>query len=337
MWVEARAPMRLGLAGGGTDVSPYCDRFGGSVVNATVSLYAHARVEWLEVPVVELEAVDRGEREVHVPYPTLPPGGGLDLLKGVYHRFVADHGFPGRGLRITTRADVPAGSGLGTSSTLVVALVRAFLELYGLRMDAYEVARLAYRIEREDLGLPGGRQDQFAAAFGGVNQIRFQAGERVEVVPLAVKDGVMAALEERLVLYYTGRSRDATAILAEQCRHATEEGRPLEAMHRLKEQSRMMGEALLAGRLDEIGEILDYGFRQKREMASGISHPGIEAVYDAACAAGATGGKISGAGGGGFMVFYCPPGVRGAVEAVLAGMGGRVYPFRFVREGVCVM
>jgi len=330
MVVEARAAMRLGLAGGGTDVSPYCDRFGGEVVNATVSLYAHARLELLEAPVVELEALDRGERAVFPLSPTLPPGGGLDLLKGVYNRFVADHGLTDRGLRITTRADVPAGSGLGTSSTLVVALVRAFLELHGRQMDAYEVARLAYRIEREDLGLPGGRQDQYAASFGGVNYITFGAGERVEVTPLAVSADVMRALEGRLVLYYTGHSRDASGILAEQRRHAAGEGRPLEAMHRLKEQSRMMCEALLAGRLDEIGEILDFGFRQKREMASGISHPGIEAVYEAARAAGATGGKISGAGGGGFMVFYCPEGTRVPVEEVLAGMGGKVWEWGWV-------
>lgn len=323
--------MRLGLAGGGTDVSPYCDRFGGSVVNATVSLYAHARLDSLEEAVVVLEALDRGERERYaLSSPTLPVGGGLDLLKGVYNRFAVDYGPPHHGLRITTHADVPAGSGLGTSSTLVVALVRAFLSLYGLRMDAYGVARLAYRIEREDLGLPGGRQDQYAASFGGINHIAFSAGERVEVTPLAVSPEVLQALQRRLVLYYTGRSRDATGILAEQCRHAAGEGRPLEAMHRLKEQSAMMRDALLAGRLDEIGEILDYGFRQKREMASGISHSGIEAVYEAACAAGATGGKISGAGGGGFMVFYCPECRRAPVEAALARMGGKLWEWGWV-------
>jgi D-glycero-alpha-D-manno-heptose-7-phosphate kinase len=326
---EASAPLRLGLAGGGTDVSPYCDRFGGAVVNATVTLHVHALVEELEASKVILEASDRGVCEAWPLSPTLPVGGALDLLKGVYNRFVRDYGLPVSGLRVTTRADVPAGSGLGTSSTLVVALVRAFLSLYGLRMDAYGVARLAFSIEREDLGLPGGRQDQYAASFGGVNYITFGADERVEVAPLAVSPDVLRALEARLVLYYTGHSRDATGILAEQRRHAAGGGRPLEAMHRLKEQSGMMREALLAGRLDEIGEILDYGFRQKREMASGISHPGIEAVYDAARAAGATGGKISGAGGGGFMVFYCPEGRRVRVEEVLARMGGAVWGWGF--------
>jgi len=329
MRYEAMAPLRLGLAGGGTDVTPYCDRFGGAVVNATVSLYVRVWLEELAMPVVKLEALDRGEQASFPFSPTLPLGGGLDLLKGVYNHFSQTYGTRLQGLRITTQADVPAGSGLGTSSTLVVALVRAFLELYGQELDAYAVARLAYRIEREELGLPGGRQDQYAAAFGGVNYIGFLADGRVEVQPLAVSSEVLQALQQRLVLYFTGQPRDSVSILTEQALHAAADGPALEAMHRLKEQSAMMREALLQGRLDEIGVILDFGFRQKRQIASGISHAGIEAIYAAALAAGATGGKISGAGGGGFMMFYCPEGTRQAVEQVLAAMGGHVWSWGF--------
>jgi D-glycero-alpha-D-manno-heptose-7-phosphate kinase len=335
MLFRSKAPLRLGLAGGGTDVSPYCDLYGGAILNATISLYARAHLELLDEPVIELVAADRGEREVHALSEALPLNGTLDLLKGVYNRVQRDHPFPLQGFRLTTHVDAPAGSGLGTSSTLVVAIIGVFAELLRLPMGEYDIARYAYDIERIDLGLAGGRQDQYAATFGGVNYMEFYDHNKVIVNPLRVKPQYLDELENNLVLYYTDTTRASADIITEQQRNVTErKSASVEAMHQLKEQSRMMKEALLQGRLDEIGQILDFGFRQKRLMAANISNDRIEGIYASALAAGALGGKISGAGGGGFMMFYCPGTTRYAVSAALESFGGVVRPFAFSVSGL---
>lgn len=335
MLYRSKAPLRLGLAGGGTDVSPYCDLYGGAILNATISLYARAHLEILDLPVIELVAADRGEREEYPLQTQLPLNGKLDLLKGVYNRVQRDAPFPLQGFRLTTHVDAPAGSGLGTSSTLVVAIIGVFAEMLRLPMGEYDIARYAYDIERIDLGLAGGRQDQYAATFGGVNYMEFYDHNKVIVNPLRIKPQYLDELENNLVLYYTDTTRASADIITEQQRNVTErKSASVEAMHQLKEQSRMMKEALLQGRLNEIGEILDFGFRQKRLMAANISNDRIEKIYEAALAAGALGGKISGAGGGGFMMFYCPGTTRYAVSSALTAFGGEVRPFAFSPGGL---
>src|SRR5690606_14047543 len=206
-----------------------------------------------------------------------------------------DYGLPVTGLRLTTSADAPPGSGLGTSSTLVVAIVGAFVEMLGLPMGEYDIAQYAFRIEREDLGLAGGRQDQYAATFGGVNFMEFYSQDKVIVNPLRIKRRWLYELAHNLVLFYTDTSRDSAEIIARQSDNVERKDESaIAAMHLLKQQAVMMKEALLRGRLDEVGHILDYGFEQKRRMATGISNAHIETIYQAARAAGATGGKISG-------------------------------------------
>lgn len=332
---RSRAPLRIGLAGGGTDVSPYADTYGGAVLNATISLYAHATIERLDEPVVILSAADR-RQEVRLPATeALPLEEPLLLLRGVYNRMVRDFVGAPLPIRLTTAVDVPPGSGLGTSSTLVVAIIGAFVEALRLPLGEYEVARLAYEIERIDLGQKGGRQDQYAATFGGVNFMEFYAEERVIVNPLRIKPEYLYELEHNLLLYYTATSRFSSDIIAaqqEKVRHGAAEA--IEATHRLKEEAFLMKEALLKGHMNEIGEILHTGFLYKRKLAEGISTPFIEQIYETARRAGATGGKISGAGGGGFMIFYCPGVTRHAVEAALARYEGRVFPYHFVQEGL---
>jgi D-glycero-alpha-D-manno-heptose-7-phosphate kinase len=204
-----------------------------------------------------------------------------------------------------------------------------------LPMGEYDIARYAYDIERIDLGLAGGRQDQYAATFGGVNYMEFYDHNKVIVNPLRIKPQYLDELENNLVLYYTDTTRASADIITEQQRNVTErKSASVDAMHQLKEQSRMMKEALLQGRLNEIGEILDFGFRQKRLMAANISNDRIEKIYGAALAAGALGGKISGAGGGGFMMFYCPGTTRYAVSTALTAFGGEVRPFAFSPGGL---
>lgn len=335
MIYRSKAPLRIGLAGGGTDVSPYSDLYGGAILNATLSLYASATLEPLAENKIILEAIDRNETETCNWSAALPVNGKLDLLKGVYNRIRKDYGIKEQGFRLSTYVDAPAGSGLGTSSTLVVAIIGAFAEMLRLPLGEYDMAHYAYEIERKDLGLAGGKQDQYAATFGGVNFMEFYADDKVIVNPLRVREQYLFELENNLLLYYTSTSRESAEIIKKQSRNVTDKNKSsIEAMHHLKEQARMMKEALLKGRLNEIGEILDYGFQQKRQMAEGISNPLMEDIYEAAKKAGATGGKISGAGGGGFMIFYCPANTKYKVIKSLENFGGQHRHYQFVGHGL---
>lgn len=335
MIYRSKAPLRIGLAGGGTDVSPYSDLYGGAILNATLSLYANATIEPIGEKKIILEAIDRQETEVYDWSVSLPITGKLDLLKGVYNRIQQDYGIKVQGFRLSTYVDAPAGSGLGTSSTLVVAILGAFAEMLKLPMGEYDMAHYAYEIERRDLNLAGGKQDQYAATFGGVNFMEFYGDDKVIVNPLRVKQQYLFELENNLLLYYTSTSRESSEIIKKQSKNVTDnKEKSIEAMHHLKDQARMMKEALLKGRLHEIGEILDYGFQQKRQMAEGISNPLMEEIYEVAKAAGATGGKISGAGGGGFMIFYCPVNTKYKVIDRLAGFGGRHRNYQFTEHGL---
>jgi D-glycero-alpha-D-manno-heptose-7-phosphate kinase len=335
MIYRSKAPLRIGLAGGGTDVSPYSDQYGGAILNATVSLFAYANIEPIEENKIIVEALDRKEEQKFDWAPALPIDGTLDLLKGVYNRIQKDFGMPRSGFRLSTFVDAPAGSGLGTSSTLVVAIIGAFVEMLKLPFGDYDIAHYAYQIEREDLKLTGGKQDQYAAMFGGVNFMEFYEDDKVIVNPLRIKSEYLHELENNLVLYFTANSRESASIINEQVKNVNEKNeKSIEAMHQLKEQARMMKEALLKGRLNEFGEILDFGFQQKRKMAHNISNSRIEEIYDAAKKAGATGGKISGAGGGGFMIFYCPANTHHTVIDALNKFGGEVKNYTFTKYGL---
>jgi len=335
MIYRSKAPLRIGLAGGGTDVSPYSDQFGGAILNATVSLSAYATLEPIEEDKIILRTLDRNESETHELLHRLPINGTLDLLKGVYNRIQRDYNFPLSGFILSTFVDAPAGSGLGTSSTLVVAILGVFVEKYKLPLSDYEIAQYAYSIERIDLQLAGGKQDQYAATFGGVNFMEFYKGDKVIVNPLRIKPHYLNELENNLVLYFTATSRESATIIKEQVKNVTNNNeKSIEAMHQLKEQAKMMKEALLQGKLNDIGEILDYGFQQKRLMAANISNQSIENIYDVAKASGATGGKISGAGGGGFMIFYCPNNTRYAVINALNNFGGAIKKYQFTKYGL---
>lgn len=335
MIYRSKAPLRIGLAGGGTDVSPYSDVYGGAILNATISLSANANIEPLDELTIIIEALDRKEKQQFHFAEQLPIDGTLDLLKGVYNRIQKEYGLIKTGFRLSSFVDAPAGSGLGTSSTLVVAILGAFAEMLKLPLGDYDIAHLAYSIEREDLQFAGGKQDQYAATFGGVNFMEFYGDDKVIVNPLRIRPEYMHELGNNLVLYFTATSRESAAIIKEQVKNVNEKNeKSIEAMHQLKEQSRMMKEALLKGKLDEFGAILDFGFQQKRRMAHNISNSSIEQIYDAAKNAGATGGKISGAGGGGFMIFYCPGNTRYSVIETLNSFGGEVKNYSFTKYGL---
>jgi D-glycero-alpha-D-manno-heptose-7-phosphate kinase len=335
MIYRSKAPLRIGLAGGGTDVSPYSDQFGGAILNATVSLFAYANIELLEENKIIVQALDRKEEQHYEWTKELPIDGTLNLLKGVYNRIQKDYRVPETGFRLSTFVDAPAGSGLGTSSTLVVAIIGAFVEWLKLPLGDYDIAHYAYQIERNDLQLSGGKQDQYAAMFGGVNFMEFYEDDKVIVNPLRIKPQYLHELENNLVLYFTSTSRESASIIDEQVKNVNSKNeKSIEAMHQLKEQARRMKEALLMGKLDQFGEILDFGFMQKRRMAHNISNTRIEEIYEAAKKAGATGGKISGAGGGGFMIFYCPANTHHAVVEKLKEFGGEIKNYTFTKYGL---
>ena len=334
MIVRSKAPLRLGLAGGGSDVSPYSELYGGNVLNATINLAAYCSIEPLNRPVIRVNAADAGVRE-EVSLGTGPVNTGALLIDGVYNRVIRDFGpIPSPGFAITTYNDAPAGSGLGTSSTMVVCILKCFAEWMGIPLGDYELARLAYEIERKDLLLAGGKQDQYAAAFGGFNFMEFLPSDMVIVNPLRIKDWIISELEASMLLYFTGRSRFGGDIIAQQ-QKATRSGEKVavEAMHRIKQSAIDMKLALLQGDMARFASILGQAWEDKKKMAGAITNPMIQEAFDVALGAGATCGKVSGAGGGGFIMLIVPPENRVAVIEALSNLSGKVVPFQFTEKG----
>ncbi len=333
--VRARAPLRLGLAGGGTDLSPYCDEYGGAVLNCTIDRYAYCFIDVSPDGMVHFVARDLGVAEAMTPDPTSIKGAALGIHAGVYLRMMRDYA-GGRmlPLRITSFVDAPAGSGLGSSSALCVAMVEAFRELLSLPLGLYDVAHLAFEIERIDLALAGGKQDQYAAAFGGANFIEFLGHDRVVVNPLRVSRAFLCEFETSLVTCFTGVSRRSDAIIVEQqagmTGHVTD---ALDSLHQLKADAVEMKQALLRGEIRHMGEILNRSWEAKKRTARGVSTQTIDNLYDTAMGYGAIAGKVSGAGGGGFMMFIVPPQSRMELIAALNAEGANATAVQFTAQG----
>lgn len=335
MIIRSKAPLRLGLAGGGTDVAPYSDLHGGAILNATISLYAYATIVPRQDGKIVLHSIDKNEYLEFESAEFLPINGILNLHRGVYNRVVKDFSRKPLSFTLSTRVDAPAGSGLGTSSTLVVAILGAFAEWLKLPMGEYDLAKLAYDIERIDLAMAGGKQDQYAATFGGVNFMEFSANDKVIVNPLRIKDIYLNELAHNLVLFYTQTSRLSSKIIEMQSANVVNKNqKSIDAMHQLKIQAVMMKEALLKGELNSIGEILDFGWKNKKQMANEITNPLLDEIYETARKNGASGGKISGAGGGGFMIFYCPGETKSSVINSLIRFGGESKRYDFTSFGL---
>ena len=333
--VRARAPLRLGLAGGGTDVSPFCDLHGGYVLNAAIDKHAYAMLDPQPDGQVEFHATDM-QKSQRMPAPKrFALEGPLQLHQGVYNRIVADfNGGQPLPLRLTTYSEAPAGSGLGSSSTMVVAMIKAFVEYLNLPLGEYEIARLAYQIERVDLGLAGGRQDQYSAAFGGFNFMEFYADERVVVNPLRIKNWILTELEASLVLYFTGVSRQSATIIEEQKKNVEAKSQSsLDASFALKREAVSMKESILKGDFEALADSLRSGWEFKKQLAQQVSNADIDRTYDIALAAGAKAGKVSGAGGGGFMFFLVDPPRRMEVLRALQALGGQASGCHFSKNG----
>ena len=339
MIIRSKAPLRLGLAGGGTDIASYYNLYGGYVLNATIDMYAYCSIEPTDTGKIEFFAADINKREEYDSMEKLPCSkeaipASLPLHAGVYNRLVADYIKKPLSFKMTTYSDAPAGSGLGSSSTMVVAMIKAYEEWFNLPFGEYDIASFAYKIEREDLALAGGKQDQYAATFGGFNFMEFYREERVIVNPLRLKRWIRNELEASLILFYTGVSRESANIIQEQIQH-TQKGdtKNMESMHELKNQAVLMKETLLKGDFRGFSDCLKQGWFAKKNAASSISNSFLDDLYQYAMDNGAESAKISGAGGGGFMMIYCNPCNRIKLLSALNQKHGKVLTTSFTETG----
>jgi D-glycero-alpha-D-manno-heptose-7-phosphate kinase len=331
MLIRSKAPLRLSFAGGGTDIRPFVDLEGGCVLNATITRHAWGALSSRNDGQIQIESADFGSRLCFDTKMNLNYDGEMDLAKAAIQSL---RGQDSSGFDLFLHTDAPPGSGLGSSSSLVVCLVGLLREFKGLSLNDYETARLAYRIEREHLGIKGGMQDQYAAAFGGFNFIEFYQ-DRVIVNPLRISRDTINELEHNLLLCYTGRSRVSDGIITDQV--GRYEDRNEDAIAGLRQQKQLafeMKNALLERRLSDFGELLGTAWHYKKQMSPKISTPTIDEMYEEAIKKGALGGKITGAGGGGYMLFYCEYEKKLRVADALRRMGAVPTEFCFDSHGL---
>jgi D-glycero-alpha-D-manno-heptose-7-phosphate kinase len=328
--IRAKAPLRVSFAGGGTDVPPFPEREGGVVLSATIDRFAYGSLRPRVDGRMSIESVDFGMSMELSCADDIQLDGQLDLVKAAIRRIGQRES---RGYDLVLRSNAPPGSGLGSSSTMMVALVALLQEYYGLPLTEYEAAHLAYVIEREDLGIRGGLQDHYAATFGGFNFIEF--GERVIVNPLRVRDSIVNELEMNLLLCFTGVTRESAHIIADQtARVESKQENTLDGLRAQKELAVAMKAALLRGELDHFGSLLGQAWAEKQKMSPLISTERIETAYELALRHGALGGKVTGAGGGGYVLFYCDFAKKHRVAQALTEFGATVTDLSFTREGV---
>lgn len=327
MIYRSKAPLRISFGGGGTDVSPYFEQHGGVVLSATINKYAYATVSERRSGDTSITSLDYDITAKYRSNEKLVYDGELDLIKAVLK-----HMRKGRnklGLDLFLHSDAPPGSGLGSSSTMVVALIGAFQAALNLPLTNYDIAELAYRIERVDLGIKGGMQDQYAATFGGFNLIEFHA-DSVVVNPLRISSDVLNELQYSLLLCYTGRTRLSAKILDRQINSvARKDADVIEALHKSKAIALELKNALLQGRLSDFGALLHQAWIEKKRLDSGITSGEIDQLYEVARKHGVLGGKILGAGGGGYLLLFCDFRKKHIVAQKLEKCGGQVVNFGF--------
>ncbi len=333
---KARAPMRIGFFGGGTDVSPYAEEYGGKVLNCTINLFVRCMLRSSATPGLTIRSLDL--EQVSQLVSGRPWDGHLALPQAVLDAVPAihpDNHVDPAGVDITMFSDVPPGSGLGSSSALVVSMLKLLYAAYGItaNADPHTLSEIAYRIERVDLGIPGGRQDQYAAAFGGMCVYHF-GGPRVIVEPVITDQAALLELESSLILGYIGDRRLLTRHLMEDQVRRLVEGDTLRYHDETKAFVDEATRLLRALRIADFGRLLHDAWEVKKAFSPHIAPPLVEDVYALARKHGAWGGKITGAGGGGFMVFACPFERRLELERVLTEAGVQLRSFSFTQQGV---
>jgi len=322
--VRAKAPLRISFAGGGTDVAPFPEREGGAVLSSTINRYAWGTLRARDDGRICINSRDFGVSLAYASRAELTYDGEMDLAKAAINKLAGDHHV---GYDLFLHTDAPPGSGLGSSSAMMVVLVGLLKEFHALPLTDYEVAELAYHLERVDLGIKGGMQDQYAAAFGGFNFIEFLP-DRTVVNSLKLSSDIVNELEYNLLLCHTGKLRLSTHIIDDQVRRYEDgEQESLDALREIKALTLEMKNVLLRRQMDEFGRLLDVEWHHKRRMSSRISSPELDELYATAKREGALGGKITGAGGGGYMLLYCDFERKHALAEKMRSMGCEIHDF----------
>ena len=344
MIIRSRAPLRLGFAGGGTDLETYSNIYGGAVLNATINMYAYCTIIPTDTGKIRIHSLDnKNDLEIDCKPYIAPDGDNLILHRGVYNRVVKDFN-DGKPLSfiMSTSNDAPIGSGLGTSSTMIVAILEAFNKWLNLGLDDYAKAKLAYDIERKDLNLAGGKQDQYSAVFGGFNFMEFKTDKTVDVAPLFLNAKILNELEFSTILYYSGQSRKSANqqfeltknIISHQIKNAAEQkDKTISALDAIKQNAYVMKDYLISGNLKSFAECIRKGWENKKKTSSIVTNAELEKTIDFAIEHGAEAVKVSGAGGGGFLLLFCDPINRQRLTEALKTLGGNVYSVKFCLNG----
>jgi len=331
MLIRAKAPLRISFAGGGTDVPPFPAREGGLVLNATINRYAYGTLRPRTDQAITIHSHDFGSSLELMPDETPVFDGKLDLAKAAIRRFTGDDQV---GFDLILHSSAPPGSGLGSSSAMMVAMIGVLAEFRNVPVTDYELAELAHVVEREELGISGGRQDQYAATFGGFNFIELY-GDHVVVNPLRIAPDIILELEHNLLLCFTGTTRQSDQIIEDQMgRYESGDVDATAGLMAQKDLAVEMKNALLQRRLGDFAELLHTAWEAKKRMSERISTSRIEELYTAARAAGALGGKITGAGGGGYLLLYCRHDRKHEVAARMRSLGATVDDFAFEAAGL---
>lgn len=345
MKIRSRAPLRIGLAGGGTDLPSYSDQYGGAVFNAAIGMYAYCTIIPTTDNMIKIYAYDnKNNLETEsVPYLKIEDDNALILHKGIYNRIVKDYnGGKPLSFIMSTSNDAPIGSGLGTSSTMVVAILEAFNRWLSLGLNDYQKAKLAYEIEREDLKLAGGKQDQYAAVFGGFNLMEFNTDGSTIVNSLRLDKSRIDELECSLLLYYSGTSRKSADIQLELTKNIlkdqisrTQQNKTntMDAMKELKKYAYVMKDSVLVGDFESFSNCLKVAWENKKKTSSIVSNKDLEQTINYALENGADSVKVSGAGGGGFLMIYCDPFNRQKLIYAMEKLPGKLYPVKFAKNG----
>ncbi|MDD2957060.1 MAG: GHMP kinase [Lachnospiraceae bacterium] len=329
MVIRGRAPLRVSFGGGGTDVAPFCTEHGGAIIGSTINKYAYCTIIPKDEDKITVHSFDFDMTVKYNAHENYVYDGKLDLVKAALNALEID-----QGCDVYLQCDAPPGSGLGTSSTVMVALLTAMAKWKGISLDAYEMADLAYHVEREVLGISGGYQDQYAATFGGFNFIEFHGRNDVVVNPLRIKKEIIHELEYNLLLCYTGNIHVSANIIQDQVENFKKgETDAVKAMVEVKALAYAMKDELLKGNLHSFGKLLNYGWQSKKRMSNKITNPKIDELYDEALKNGALGGKLLGAGGGGYLLLYCPYTVKRQVAKRMEEVGGQLADWNFEFRG----
>lgn len=328
--IRSKAPLRISFAGGGTDVPPFCDERGGAVLNSTIDRYAYCTISPRDDREITIRSLDYGVVEKwQANGDMFTYDGNLDLIKAVLNHFEVSRGFD-----MFLHCEAPPGSGLGSSSTVIVSIIGAMAEWLNEPLSQYDIANLAYGLERKELGLAGGKQDQFAAVFGGFNFMEFNGAQTI-VTPLRVKTDILNELHYQLLLGNTGKTRASANIIQSQtARYMEGDEQVVDALENTKRLARETKDSLMRGNIRHIGELLNESWEQKKRFTSKISNDRLDSVYKTALANGAIGGKISGAGGGGFMFFICEYDRKHIVANELTKMGVDIVNYNFDKYGL---